>query len=275
LDLPQHHQALIDRFVAACRADERVLAAFLGGSYAKGAVDAYSDLDLYMIITDTAYQDFFAEREAFIRRLGEPVFLEDVSDYGFDLVLFIYTDGTEGELGLGRESQFDHIHGGLYEVLVDKKGILEGAVFPWHQADQIEQTEVLRRQIMWFWHDLSHFITAMGRGQLWWAQGQLEVLRRICVNLARLRADFYAEASDYEKIEQAVAADALSALRATLVPLEEKAMLQAALVIVDFYLEIAPKLAREHGLNYPDSLERVMCNRLKRLHKTQLPSGSR
>jgi len=30
----------------------------------------------------------------------------------------------------------------------------------------------------------------MGRHQLWWAQGQLEVLRRCCVNLARLQNNF-------------------------------------------------------------------------------------
>src|SRR5712692_1711009 len=121
---PQNHQAVMNRFVAACQADERVVAAFLGGSYARGAVDAYSDLDLYLITTDEGYDDFFAGREAFFQLLGEPLFLEDNHDYGFDLVLFIFADGTEGELGLGRESRFTHIHGGPYRVLLDKKAIL-------------------------------------------------------------------------------------------------------------------------------------------------------
>ena len=43
------HQTAIRRFVAACQDDEWVIAAFLGGSYARGAADAYSDLDLYLI----------------------------------------------------------------------------------------------------------------------------------------------------------------------------------------------------------------------------------
>ena len=67
----------MNRFVAACQADERVLPAFLHGSYVKGTADAYSDLDLGLITTDEAYVDFYAGREAFIRLLGEPVFLED------------------------------------------------------------------------------------------------------------------------------------------------------------------------------------------------------
>jgi hypothetical protein len=74
---PQNHQVVMNRFVAACQADERVLPAFLHGSYVKGTVDAYCDLDLGLITTDEAYVDFYAGREAFIRLLGEPVFLED------------------------------------------------------------------------------------------------------------------------------------------------------------------------------------------------------
>jgi hypothetical protein len=32
IHLPHNHQAVLDRFIAACQADERVVAAFLGGS---------------------------------------------------------------------------------------------------------------------------------------------------------------------------------------------------------------------------------------------------
>src|SRR5579883_3048545 len=68
---PNPRQTVINRFVAACQSDERVVAAFLGGSYARDTADTYSDLDLYLITTDESYDDFFADREAFIRQLGE------------------------------------------------------------------------------------------------------------------------------------------------------------------------------------------------------------
>lgn len=238
----------MNRFVAACQADERVVAAFLGGSYARGTADAYSDLDLALITTDAAYEDFCAGREAFIRLLGEPVFLED---FGSAVtVFFILADGTEGELAVGRESRFRHIHGGPYRILLDKKQILAGAVFPWHEPAPTEQLETLRRLISWFWHDLSHFTTAMGRGQLWWAYGQLEALRLSCVNLVRLRQHFAAEAGGYEKVEQVLPREQLSSLQVTCCPLEHGAMLQAALVIVRFYQELAPLLARTHGIRH-------------------------
>jgi hypothetical protein len=263
---PQHHRHFLERFVAACRADERVVAAFQGGSYARSAADAHSDLDLTVITTDAAYAGFVAAREAFVRQLGELVFLED---FGLPHIVFsIFADGTEAELWFASESRTDHIHCEPYRVLLDKKGILAGAVFPEQPPTHAGQVELLRRLVAWFWHDLSHFITAMARGQLWWAHGQLEVLRRLCVGLARLRHNFAdpdAEDDPYFKVERALPAEQLAPLQATYVPLEREAMLQAARIILRFYQELAQPLARAHGIPYPTQLERVMVARLEQV----------
>jgi len=266
LQLSHSHQSFLDRFVEACQADERVLAAFLGGSYAEGRADAYSDLDLCLITTDSAYEGFYAGRAAFLQRLGQPVFLED-----FDLpniLFFIFADGTEGELWFGSQSRLQHIHSGPYRVLLDKQRILAEAVFPPHEPAQAEQIETLRRLIVWFWHDLSHFSTALGRGQLWWAHGQLGALRLYCINLARLQENFSdagVGGEGYFKLEQALPVEQLAPLQATYCPLERGAMLQAALAIVRYYQEMAPALAGAHGVAYPAELERVMVGRLERL----------
>jgi hypothetical protein len=37
------------------------------------------------------------------------------------------------------------------------------------------------------------------------------------------------------------------------------------MAIIRFYQEIAPSLAHEHGVKYPQGLERVMINRLQKL----------
>lgn len=266
IQLPDNHQGVIDRFVTACQADERVVAAFLGGSYANGTADAYSDLDLYLIASDEAFEDFLAEREAFIRLLGEPLFLED---FGMpDLLLYIFSNGTEGELWIHRESHFHHKHTGPYRVLLDKKGILVDAAFPQQEVDQAKQVETLHQQVAWFWHDLSHFIKAMGRGQLWFAYGELEVLRQICVNLARLKysfSDTWVGEEPYFKIEQVLPVERLSPLQTTCCAMEHEAMLQAAFALLRFYRDVAPDLAREHGITYQTGLERMMVRRLEEL----------
>lgn len=273
IQLPHHHQIVLDRFIAACRADERVVAAFLSGSYARGAADTYSDLDIDLITTDAAYEEFHADHAAFIRLLGEPVFLEF-----FDLpntVFFIFPDGTECELALGRESHLTDMHGGPYRVLLDKTGILVGAVFPSAGSTEAEQIETLRRLVYWFWHDLSHFTTAIARRQLWWAHGQLEELRRLCVNLARLKQNFSASADGYEKVEHALPAEQLAPLQATYCPLEHDAMLRAALVIVHFYRELAAPLAQAHGIAYPDNLDHAIYSRLEQLYEARLGTKRR
>ncbi len=116
-----NHEAVVKRFVAACEADGRVLRAFLGGSNARGEADEFSDLDLYVITTDEGFNEFYAEREVFLQMLGEPVFMEDFDIP--DILFYVLADGTEGELGFGREGHFDQIHSGPYQVLVDKKNI--------------------------------------------------------------------------------------------------------------------------------------------------------
>jgi predicted nucleotidyltransferase len=266
MQLPGNHQDVVDRFIAACQADERIVAAFLGGSYAQDKADKYSDLDLYFVTTDEAYETFLAERESFIRRLGEPLFLENFgAPHGY---FVIFSNGADCEIWFGRESKFHDIHGGSYRVLLDKKDILAGEVFPIHVAEQAEQIELLRQQLDWFWHELSHFIKAMGRKQLWFAYGQLEVMRQICVNLARLRYNFsdaYGGEEPYFKVEQALPVEHLSPLQTTYCSMEYESMLQAGLVICRFYQEVAPKLAKAHNLTYQTDLEQMLMGQLKEL----------
>jgi predicted nucleotidyltransferase len=264
--LHPNHQVVLDRFVQACQSDERIVAALLVGSYIKGKADKHSDLDLYVITRDEAYDDFVSRRESFVRLLGEPLFMEDFDLP--DIVFLIFPDGSEVEVSYLRESRASHVFSEPYKVLLDKMNITADVMPREREVDQDAQREKLRRLIYWFWHELSHFITAMGRGNLWWAHGQLGALRLYCTNLARLRnnfADTDIGEEGYFKIETALPVEQLSSLQTTFPPLEQSAMLQAALVIVDFYKEVAPLLAQAHGIPYPDALEKVMVNRLEKL----------
>lgn len=266
IPFPERHRIVVDRFVAACQADERVVAAFLGGSYASGAQDAHSDLDLYVITADAAYDDFFAERAAFIGRLGEPLFVEDSNIVGADFVFFFLAEGTEGEMGFGRASAFTHTHAGPHVILFDRAEVLAGIDFPSLPVPEGEQLATLHRLIYWFWHDLSHhFITPLARGQLWSAFGGLEDLRRGCVDLARLSERFTAAAEGYEKVERAVPDERLAPLAVTCCPLERGPMLQAAQTIVQYYETVAPPLALAHTIPYPADLARLMIDRLATL----------
>ena len=154
--------------------------------------------------------------------------------------------------------------------MLDKQGILKGVVFPEYKADQTEQVETLRKQMAYFWHDAFHFIKAMGRGQLWFAYGQLEVLRRICLNLARLDHNFSDGCVGDEphfKIEQALPVEDLAPLRATFCSMEYEAILQAGKTIFQFYQALAPRLAQRYDIPYHIDLERMVMAHLEKLNR--------
>ena len=261
-----NHQAFLDRFIYACQNDDRIVAVFLGGSYAIKAADEHSDIDLFVILTDEDYEDFLPDQVAFLHLFGEPVFMEsfDLPNFSF----FIYSDGTEGHVYFGHEGQFECLHTGPYTVLLDKKDILAGVVFPGCKPGPEEQTEKLRRLLFYFWHEVSHFTTGLARGQLWWAQGQLESMRGMCISLVRLQNDFFdheAGSEPYFKIERDVPVEQLSVLQGTFGPMEKYTLYRAALIIVEFFKEKAVPLANSHGIPYPDVLEWIMVNRLAKL----------
>jgi predicted nucleotidyltransferase len=257
---------VIARFVDACVADDRIVAAFLSGSHVTGNADEYSDLDLGVITTDAAFADVLADRRAFVSRLGDPLFLDH---FGREWnVFFILADGTEGEIFFGRAGSLEEIDVGPFEALVDERGILVGAAFPYSPPDPDEQREQLRQVVNWFWHELSHLIAAMGRGDLWWAYGQLEAMRGHCVNLMRIQHGAGAQDEPYEKVAKAIPLSELASLQATFCPMEHRAMLDAAGLIVRFFREHAPHVAEANDAAYPSALAELMSDRLAYLSRT-------
>ena len=269
MQLRSNHQIIMDRFIKACQTDNRVAAALHLGSYVKGLADEHSDLDLYVITSDDGYEAFTSDHESFIRQLGEPLFMENFELP--DILFLIFQDGSELEISIGRESQLNEILNEPYKVLLDKKDITANIVPRERQIDGRKQTEKLRRLIYWFWHELSHFTTALARGQLWWAQGQLGAMRLYCINLARLQNDFFDQEigeEGYFKIENAIPVEQLSELKATYCPMEEDAMLESAFVIIQFFRDLATGLAQTHGITYPERLDTLMVERLEKLRNS-------
>jgi predicted nucleotidyltransferase len=253
-------QPLLDRVVEICSNDERIVAAFLGGSLARDHADAFSDVDLCMIARDDAFEDVVNDRASLIEQLGEPVFVEDWGTP--DVVSFVLADGTEAEIFFGREGGLAELRPGSHRTLFDRHGLLEGVTFGAERADPLELEAVLGRTLSWFWHELSHFVKAIGRNQLWWAAGQLEALRDHCVKLVRVEQGAEADDEPYWKLDESITTAALVPLEGTFVPMERESMLEAGRTLVEFFRERAPRVAAAHSLPYPEQLDRVMVKRL-------------
>jgi hypothetical protein len=178
-----------------------------------------------------------------------------------NIVFFVLDDGTEGEIFFGSRSRLAELEPGPHRVLFDPDAILDGVTFEGERADPAEQDQVLREALVWFWHDLRHFLAAIGRNELWWAAGQVEALRAYCLNLVRIERGVWAGDEPYEKFDRTVGTDAIQALASTFVPIEREAMWDAAARILSFHRERGPKVAAAHGEKYPMELAELMTRR--------------
>lgn len=68
--LPAAHLAFLDRAMAVLRADARIEAIVISGSAVTGGVDAWSDLDLVVLVDDAAEPSLTQEHFSIARRLG-------------------------------------------------------------------------------------------------------------------------------------------------------------------------------------------------------------
>jgi len=250
---------LSDRAAAIGQRDDRIVAVLVYGSHAAGTADEHSDLDLGIVTTDDGFDGLVADAPSFVEALGRPLFLDHFGNPA--RIHAILDDGTGLELIIDRARHL--AVDGPNEVLVDKEGVLPVASRP--SPPEEDRPEHVRRLVTWFWHDVDHVITALARGQAWWAYGQLEELRGVVIGLARVTAGAEEDDEPYWKIDGALPGERLAALRATVAPPELGPMRAAALAIIALYRELAGPLAKANGVVYPAELDRLLTRRLEEL----------
>ena len=261
-------ETFLERVSAVAGADPRLAAVALVGSHASGTADSHSDLDLVLVTNDEHFEDFLGDRDAFLATIEEPLWTEswEHKDHWF----YIFASGVDGDLTVVRAGDAPSSFSGPFRALYDPSNLLAGVTIsaPRRAPRAIPGVESFEGLMRGFWHDYSHLVTALGRGQLWWAEGQIEVLRGMCANLLRLAANLEdSEVGDepYWKVELTLTPGTLERLRPTMNSFDAASMRAAAAELARLYRELAEPLAREHGLTYPTELEQMMLSRLDRL----------
>src|SRR5262245_56760988 len=123
----------IARFREACEGEPRVVAAWLGGSFAAGRSTEASDVDVDAVSHEPDLALLWNRRNALVEAMGTPVRRDDHPNFeklGFDLVHFELDDGVSGEIAFGHTGNFLTMHGGPHEVLLDRIGLLDSVSFP-------------------------------------------------------------------------------------------------------------------------------------------------
>jgi predicted nucleotidyltransferase len=255
-------RTFLERLIARLDADHRVAALLLGGSHATGTADEYSDLDLTLITTDEGWESVHAERRELLSSLGEAVFLEEHTDFGFLLLLFIYAGGARGEVSLAPARDFDEVVGGPNITLFDKAN-LSGDRHRLNGLDDHTRRDIARRTLTWFWYDRGLLDVFLARNRLWTAHFYLERCRERCLDLAWIRDRPDVWPGGHEKAEIVLRPETLARLAPTVTPLDTDAIAAAARAVTEVYLELGPEVAERSGVEFPTKLAAVVLARLR------------
>jgi len=220
-------ESFAGRFARAASSADVVRAVFLGGSLATGTADEHSDVDLYVIAEDGKLQAVCALVPGLLTGLDKVLFLRHV-DHGFPMYIFICSDGTRGEIGVGEAGQLPDLHFGAYRTLFDRDGILDGYVFPgWPLVEETREAYLLST-LDWFWRAALNAAHYISRGDPWPAAEELAQARNRAATLLRLlRPGPSRPAQGLHRLSRELPPADRAALADSYVPLEHRAMATA------------------------------------------------
>ena len=73
----QERERLIQRISQLLQADHRIVAAWLAGSVGRGEADAWSDVDLWVVVRDDAIEAVREGRQQFVQVVGPPTLISE------------------------------------------------------------------------------------------------------------------------------------------------------------------------------------------------------
>ena len=120
-------EALIERAQKVLEEDDRIIACWLEGSFARGNADAWSDVDLHVVVADDDAASFLAGRREVVERIAPVLALDDAPlPWGAHLILATLKGPARLDLYLERKSRLnDALRFETPRVLFDRKGIAD------------------------------------------------------------------------------------------------------------------------------------------------------
>jgi hypothetical protein len=161
--VPTSAQAwLIERATEVAQSDERILAAWLAGSFATGTADAYSDIDLHCAISDDS-APWFRDHWADLARQISPVVL--ASPLPGLIGGYAITPGwLHFDIVMHQAGHFDSARAGALRPLFDRTGTLlpaETVAGPDPHGEPYFPAEV----VDFYFYLLGNLVVVLGRGE--------------------------------------------------------------------------------------------------------------
>ena len=253
---------MLGRAVARLRDDARVVALVVGGSLARGAGDPHSDVDLYLVVRDGAFDGILAERDAVAGAVGPPLFAFDVAPVpGGSTDRIVLYEGPEGfpvklDLMYLKESDLEPAPKWAGCAVLEDEGGRVAAVIARSEglAPPAPNPEALLELNQKFWVWCWYVFGKIVRGELWEALDGLHNIRSL--TLVPL-LDFAAGGphEGYRRLEGKLDPETASRLEATLSSLEPEALHAALRAEVGLFRDLRASVFGRHELTFDPAPE--------------------
>lgn len=256
-----HLQAFVARATTILQTDARIAAAWLIGSLARGAADAYSDVDLLIAVRDQEFANVVADWPALIARLSPTVLARQIGGADKPTITAIAPDWTRFDLTLTSSAdQRPHGYDGARLLFSRGQGV-PLAEFT-GRADQAPQAR-LPFIVEEFIRVLGLLPVMVGRGEFIAGLTPVMLLRGHLIEIFLLANA--AQRGGAKRLNRYLTAKQRELLTALppLAPARE-AIVEGHLACARLFLPEARRLMRQYDLPYPEDFARATLAHLHR-----------
>jgi hypothetical protein len=232
--------------LAYFQGDARVPGMVLGGSFAGGRPDFYSDVDLYLIVRDEDFSTVLGEKERAAAAPG-PMLTGFVPDHlgpdGDEMYIAVYDGPIHADFNYVRRSTLQpHWKLGTRVVLKDTDGTLEAAVRASRGLKPLPPSpEALNIIHNKFWTWCWYVFGKIARGELWEALSGVHVIRTLA--LAPVMAwEAGIPPEGYRRLESRADEESRRRLAATVPTLGAASLYSALQVEIDLFRDLQRRL---------------------------------
>lgn len=262
------HKPLLEKVTEVLDADSRVLAAWLEGSIARKEDDDLSDIDLWIVVRDSDFDSFVAQRERFAAKLGSVISVLYPKTPGqpdeldsFQILFDDFPVTCRLDVDVQKQSrQFRFTTGSAAEectVLFDKAQVIRSQPFDAQAVEQYTR-ELFEDTVTRFWHLLPKVLVFVERGNLLSAYDQFRERLHDLVTLQRIV--YTPEKADWgwKDIEVDLPKEALTTLESFSPSLSAKPLRKQTRALAEAFDMLSGQISSKRRLPLPKPLIRTV-----------------
>lgn len=250
----ERQEEFLGALISKIEADARLQAAWLEGSWGRGAADRYSDLDIHLLVTEAGLEEFRAEARAWLESV-KPLVLYNLM-FGGKMINALTEDGLRIDIWLRLENPTT-VYADRAQVLYAQAGVLQ-VLDAAPSTDPAAVADGLARTTREFWRCYSLLPSVIGRNELIISFVGLGIETNLINDL--LIAGYGVDRpSGMKHLNHYLPGTTRAEIEAVLaqVELSPASLLRAHMGLADLVRRHGPVIAQRHGYPYPAALERA------------------